>query len=139
MKLRALLFGLVIFAPFECAAEQYGNWFIGTLQGKGQKTGCHMLADYNQGVRLGVVVFKNYAWALSLEHDSWKMKEGQLVEMAAFVDGNMVATGKAEALNSTLPIPPLDKAVVYRALQAGHTLVLTTPSGKLPFDLRGYI
>ena len=137
MKLRNLTMLFALFFPTVCWATQSGNWTIEYMQNEGRKSGCLMQTGYVSGTKLGVAVYKDYAWGLALYNESWKLKLGGTTDVAAYVDGRLMATGKASSISSNFAILPLEKAAVYRALQIGHVLELKTPSGQLNFSLDG--
>src|SRR5262245_34822889 len=102
-----------------------------------QVTSCIMGADFQDGTRFSIIVTSNYSWALGLANKEWKLRKGGTTDVAAYVDGQFIASGKAEHLTNDIAALPLTGAEAYRALRKGQRLDLQTPYGKLSFALKG--
>jgi len=112
-----------------------GGWQIRYFLPDRVATGCIMGGNYKDGTRLSILVSKQYEWGIGLSNARWNLKKGGTTDVAAYVDEQFIASGKATHLSSTIALLPLSGAVTYRALQVGHGLVLQTPYGNLSFAL----
>lgn len=136
--MRLLLTTTAILAGLLSAhAAQVGNWSITYSPDSNNPNGCIMTADYESGTRVALIVTKSYEWALGFANPAWNQKEDDVTDVAAYVDGRFIASGKAIAISSQIAALPLGGAEAFKALQAGRGLVIRTPRGELSFSLQG--
>jgi hypothetical protein len=100
-------------------------------------TGCIMGADFQDGTRLSIIVTTKYEWALGLWNKSWKLTKDGTTDVAAYVDRQFIASGKAAHMDRSIAVLPLTGAAAFRALQTGQRLDLQVPAGNLNFALKG--
>ena len=100
-------------------------------------TACIMGATFQDGTRFSIIIFNDYSWALGLANKEWKLRKGGATDVAAYVDGQFITSGKAEHLTNDIAVLNLTGAETYRALQKGQRLDLQTPYGRLNFALKG--
>ncbi len=96
-----------------------------------------MSTDYRSGTRLSLLVYGSYSWGLGFYNPSWNLKKDGHTDVAAYIDGQLVTTGKALHITEAIAVLPLEGGNVYRSLQLGRILILKTPAGDLGFSLDG--
>lgn len=137
--MRTLIFVVLcsILCVTPCAAESVAGWEIGHYPTSGKSEGCFMAADYKDGTTFGIYVTEQHAWGIILINKTWTLKVDDTTDVAAFVDGKMVAGGKAKHTKADMAILPLEGNEVYSAMKNGSRLDLRTPFGTLNFALTG--
>ncbi|HXF53217.1 MAG TPA: hypothetical protein VNK52_03750 [Hyphomicrobiaceae bacterium] len=127
---------LLLFAEAGRAQDVVG-WQINRYPERGVPQGCMAGANYRDGTRLSIIVTRNYDWGLGLANSSWNLKTGASTTVVAYVDGRIIASGKAAHWARDIAVLPLSGVDAYRALQIGNRLDLQTPHGTLSFALTG--
>jgi hypothetical protein len=94
-------------------------------------------ANYRDGSRLSIIVTRNYDWALGVANPSWNLRKGAFTSFTAYVDGKVIASGRAEHLERDLAVLPLSGVDAFRALQIGDRLDLQMTFANLNFALTG--
>lgn len=113
------------------------GWDVGRFVEGNAAAGCMMTADYQGGTRVGIVMFRDYSWGLTLHNASWGLAKGSKVRVEAYVDTRPLTSGSAHIIAPNLALLELQGASAYQALQAGHRLELYTNVGDVRLRLTG--
>jgi hypothetical protein len=135
--MRRLLLITALLATTPVEAQDFAGWQLKYFPDDRSPTGCMMSADYRDGTRLSLIVTTKYDWALGLSNKSWALQKDATTDVAAYVDRQFIASGKAISLDTHIALLPLTGAAAYRAIQGGQQLDLRTPRGNLSFILTG--
>jgi hypothetical protein len=131
----ALLFSATAAMAYDRVSVE--GWEITYFPESGTPTGCIMGADFQDGTRVSIVLTAQYEWALGLGNNRWNLTKDAVTDVAAYVDGQFIASGKAIRVNGSIALLPLTGSAPFRALQKGQGLDLQTPYGNLKFALQG--
>lgn len=111
-------------------AYRVGQWTI-----ESSTDLCHMRAGYVDGTLFSLAVNKSYGWGIGLTNPKWKLNKNATTDVAVFIDGRFIASGKAKHINEQTAILPLEGVSTYQALRRGYQLKLQTPLGDLYYAL----
>jgi hypothetical protein len=131
------LFAAFLLTPQAALSYDVAGWKVTVFPSSGPSDGCVMQSDFDDGSRVGIIMLKNYNWALGLSNPKWGLKPEERISTAAFVDGRPIAQGEAVVLSTGLALLALNGVDEYRALQTGRGLALVTARGTLKFSLTG--
>ena len=88
-------------------AANVEGWEVNYFPDNKAPSGCIMTGDFQDGSRLSVLVSKSYEWGLGFANAKWHLQKGASTMMAAYIDGKLVVSGKAEHFDTTLIVLPL--------------------------------
>lgn len=138
MKRTALAIAACLFSiPAQAQSINVAGWDVAPIAEGSAGSGCMMAADYDGGTRVGLVMFRDYSWGITLYNASWRLTEGSKVKVEAYVDNRPLASGTADIVAPNLALLELQGASAYQALQAGHKLELYTNVGEVRLRLTG--
>lgn len=120
----------VILSTTPSQAYKVGHWTI-----KSSTDLCHMRAGYVDGTLFSLAVNKSYGWGISLFNSKWKLNKNGTTDVAVFIDGRFITSGKAKHINEQTAVLPLVGVSTYQALRRGYKLKLQTPFGDLRYAL----
>lgn len=136
VTLRSLSAMAVLALSFAPAwALDVGNWSIAYYPKSGTRAGCSMTGSYKNGIVLSLVVNTQYQWGVLLSDSNWKLSPSATTDVAAFVDGRFIASGKASHLNENAAYLPFEGGAAFKALREGNLLELKLQTGSLSFAL----
>lgn len=134
---------LAIVAACLCSISAYGQsvnvagWDVAPVAEGTASSGCMMAADYEGGTRVGLVMFRDYSWGITLHNPKWGLAKGSKVKVEAYVDNRPLASDTAHIIEANLALLQLRGASAYQALQAGQKLELYTNVGEVRLRLTG--
>lgn len=129
--------GVLMFCASSVQAADVGPWKVVHSLSNGAPTGCLMSTVYTDKTVVGLLVNKQYEWAIGFANNSWKMTTGAVATVSAYVDGRLLTTGQAKILASNLAALPLSTATQFRMLQEGRSLSVRGPGASLNYNLVG--
>src|SRR5262245_29563021 len=84
--LLAIVTAYLFSIPAHAQSVQVAGWNISTFAEGSAASGCTMAANYQDGTRVGIVMFRDHSWGLTLYNASWGLKKDTKVRVDAYVD-----------------------------------------------------
>lgn len=135
--LLAIVTAYLFSIPAHAQSVHVAGWEVKPFAEGSAASGCSMAADYQDGTRVGIVMFNDHSWGLTLYNASWGLKTGTKVRVDAYVDNRLLTSDSAAVIAPNLALLELQGASAYRALMAGQKLELYTNLGEVRFRLTG--
>lgn len=129
---------LAVCAAHAAAAKTFvRGWEIEPRFENGTLQSCTMTGEYQQGQVFGVLVTKDFKWAITIGDPRWRLTEGARVSAAVLVDGSYLSVQIAKAVSPRVAVIMLSSDQAFRAFQSGNAMTISVNGAPATMSLQG--